>query len=133
MQPTIVLENKTATLVYHPEQRIVHHTFHQFVFGEAFRAILTTGAELMEKHRATKWLSDDRGNSALSEADADWAVKTWQPRVMKAGWKYWAVVLPARVVGQMNMQRWLKLYSDQGITAQVFSEPTAALAWLESV
>ncbi|NLD92270.1 MAG: hypothetical protein GX639_06325 [Fibrobacter sp.] len=47
--------------------------------------------------------------------------------------KYWAVVLPEKVVGQMNMKRFSDDYSKAGITAKLFSDPDEALKWVESV
>lgn len=47
--------------------------------------------------------------------------------------KYWAVVLPEKVVGQMNMKRVSDDYSKAGITAKRSSDPDEALKWVESV
>jgi hypothetical protein len=30
----------------------------------------------------------------------------------------------------MNMNRWMKTYSDQGVTANAFTDPDEALRWL---
>lgn len=129
--PTIVaLDNEYASVRVHTEKRIVHHEFKKYIHGPHLREALTTGAELMEKHKATKWLSDDRKNGALPTPDADWAKTVWYPRVLKAGWKQWAVVLPEMVVGQMNMQKFIQDYSKDGIEARVFVRPDLAMAWL---
>ncbi len=133
MSAVTVLENEYATLWYHPEAKVVHHQFHKYMFGEAFRSVLTTGVEVMKKNGAHKWLSDDRNNSALSPEDTDWGLTVWTPQVMAAGWKYWAVVLPEKAVGQMNMKRFIEDYSTRGVKVQVFSDPDKALKWLESV
>ena len=130
--PITVLDNEFATVWYHSEDKIVHHQFHKFIYGQAFRDVLTRGAEIFEQYGATKWLSDDRNNSALHPDDSDWAVHTWNPRVVQAGWKYWAVVMPEKAIGQMNLKRFVKLYSDMGITVRVFSNPEEALMWLKS-
>ena len=127
-----VIDNDHASLWFHPRKKIVHHQFHQFVHGQYFREPLEKGAELFEKYGAKKWLSDDRGNGALSKEDSDWALGVWQPRVMKAGWKFWAIVMPEKVIGQMNMRQWAKTYSENGIEVQIFSDPDEAMAWLES-
>ncbi len=127
-----ILENEQATLWYHPDKKIVHHQFHQFIYGQAFRDVLTRGAEIFEQYGAQKWLSDDTGNSALTKEDSDWALNEWQPRIMAAGWKYWAIVMPEKIIGQMNMKRWAKTYGEKGITVEMFSDPDAAMRWLES-
>ncbi len=132
MSEKTIIENRCATLWFDADKKIVHHAFHTFTYGDAFQEILETGAELMEKHRAQKWLSDDRGNGALPAGDADWAQTIWFPRVMRAGWKYWALVQPEKVVGQLNMKRFVAAYAEQGLTVRVFTQPEAALEWLQS-
>lgn len=132
--PTIVaLDNEYCTVSVDTEQRMISHQFKKYIYGEAFRQAMSTGAELMEKHRAIKWLSDDRNNSALPKEDQEWAAKVWAPRVTKAGWKYWAVVLPRMVIGQVNVQGFMERSRKQGVEARMFDDPSAARAWLESV
>lgn len=127
-----LIDNERASLRYYPHEKIVHHELHTFVSGELFRSILEKGLEAFQQHGATKWLSDDRGNSALTPADANWATHDWAPRVIAAGWKFWAVVMPENVLGQMNMSRWIKQYAERGVTAKAFSDPIEAMMWLRS-
>ena len=35
-------------------ERMVHHQFHKFMYGEAFREVLDTGAEALKKYGANK-------------------------------------------------------------------------------
>lgn len=49
---------------------------------------------------------------------------------MKAGWKYWALILPEKVIGQLYMKRLVERGDQQGITVQLFSDPAKAMAWL---
>ena len=51
---------------------------------------------------------------------------------MKAGWKHWALVLPTKVEGQMNMKRLVAHYKDLGLNVQVFDNPDSAKKWLEA-
>ncbi len=133
MSASVVLDNEYITVWYHPEKKIVHHKFHKFIHGQAFRDGLNAGVELMKKHKAQKWLSDDRANSALPPEDVEWAKGDWFPRTLAAGWKYWALVQPEKVIGQINMQNFTEPYAKQGVTVRLFSDPDAALAWLESI
>ena len=129
--PTIIaLDNDHARVCIHTDTRIVHHEFKQFIFGEKLHEALTAGVELMEQHRATKWLSDDRKNGVVGSADQEWALKSWYPRVLRAGWKHWAVVLPETVVGQMNIRRFVEGCRKDGLETRVFVDPTEAMAWL---
>ena len=132
--PTIVaLDNEYCTVRVDTDKRTVSHTFKKYIYGESFREALSAGAELMEKYRATKWLSDDRNNSALPKPDQEWAATVWAPRVRKAGWKHWAVVLPKMVIGQMNVQGFVERSKKEGVDTRMFDDPGEAKAWLESV
>ena len=120
------------TVWCYPNEHIIHHEMHGACYGEPFRTGLSAGVEALAKYAATKWLSDDRSNGALSPEDEEWATKTWFPRTKAAGWKHWAMVQPQKVVGQMNVARFVKLYGDLGITARIFTEVPPALEWLTS-
>jgi hypothetical protein len=127
-----VLDNEFVSMWYYPSSGILHHQFHKYLWGDTFREALNKGVDVFRQHHATKWLSDDRKNAALSRADTEWAIGDWFPRVLKAGWKYWAIVLPENVIGQMNMKLFIENYSKQGVTTRVFSDPDDAMKWLET-
>jgi hypothetical protein len=133
MSAITIFENEFAVLSFHPEKKIVHHRIKKFVHGNDLKNILDQGYEQIKKNSAKKWLSDDRNNNALTKEDEHWAINDWFPRVLKAGWKYWAIVMPEKVVGQMNMKEFKDNYSKAGVTVDVFTDPESALKWLESV
>jgi hypothetical protein len=130
--PVVVIDSDAVHMQYHPERGILEHRFLQHVWGATFREALDTGLAVLQKHGGTKWLSDDRANVAVPQDDTDWAMNDWFPRVKKAGWKYWAIVLPEHIVGQMNMKRFIGAYSQKGVTTRVFDDPGAAMTWLEN-
>ncbi|HTA91201.1 MAG TPA: hypothetical protein VK745_16555 [Polyangiaceae bacterium] len=133
MSTRLVLENEFAHLWFHPETRIVHHQFHKFIWGEAYQHVLNEGLELLVREGACKWLSENREDTVHSRADTDWVIAHFFPPAVSVGWKYWAIVPPANVIGQMNMERIVAASAAQGITAQIFDDTPAALAWLEAV
>jgi hypothetical protein len=90
------------------------------------------GTTLFENNRADKWLSDDRKNPVMKQEDMTWAKTEWRPRMIKAGLKYWAIVLPESTVGQMAINKIVKEYENLGVTLQVFTNPDEALKWLET-
>ena len=126
----ILIETEALRLLYRRDDKIVHHEIRQFVHGAQLRNMLERGLQVMEKHKADKWLSDDRGNGPLKPADEEWAKTQWFPRAVTAGWKHWAVVMPEAVLGQMNMRRWIELYAQRGMNAHPFDDPQLALKWL---
>jgi hypothetical protein len=133
MSETIVFKNDSAVLKYHSEG-IIHHEFLTRMVGKEFRDILLKGLEQMKKSKATKWLSDDRKNTVLDEADMAWAQTEWFPLVSAAGWRFWAIVNPERAVGQMQMKSSAKQFQMMGnVEVRFFSDPVEALAWLRTV
>ncbi len=129
----VVLKNEHVTIWFYPDTRIVHHRFHKFTVGQPLRDALDAGTAALQRFDAHKWLSDDRNLSALPEADVEWGRTEWFPRTIEAGWKAWALVLPQTIVGQMNLKRVAAEYAEHGLTANVFTDPIEALAWLERI
>lgn len=132
VDPITIVDNEFVTVWYHPDKRIVHHQFHKFMYGETLRDALNAGTEAMQKYNAHKWLSDDRKNSAIPKDDQDWGNTDWFPRTKAAGWKYWAIVQPENVIGQLNIKRIAQNYTEQGVVTRFFSDPDEAMTWLES-
>ncbi len=129
--PVVVIDNDSVTMQYHVESGILEHRFHKHVWGATFREALDRGVRVLGERGGTKWLSDDRANAAVPQEDTDWALQDWFPRAQRAGWKYWAIVLPEHVIGQMNMKRFISTYSQKGVVARVFDNPVAAMIWLK--
>jgi hypothetical protein len=130
--PDTILDDEYATLWYHPEEKIVHHRIHTFLVPGVLEKLLGTGAELMERHGARKWLSDDRSNLVVSPEDLAWADEHWLPRVRKAGFKHWAIVVPQHAVAALQMRNLQAKRAAQGIEVASFTDVDAALAWLSS-
>jgi hypothetical protein len=128
-----LLDTPQITMWYHPETKIVHHQMHKYTHGQTFRDALMTGVAALQEHRAQKWLSDDRLNPVLKPEDNEWAMTEWAPKIIQAGWKYWAIVLPESVLNKMRMENSAKVFADKGVTVQLFTDPGEALKWLESV
>lgn len=126
-----IIDNDRVSLMYHPDTKIVHHVFHQTVQGEVFRTVLNAGLEVFQKYEAHKWLSDDRKNSALPEDDTIWAKTDWFPRVLEAGWQYWALVWPPKVMAMLNLKEFVDTYQPYGLRVMVFKSDKPAMAWLE--
>lgn len=127
-----IMDDANITMWYYPETKILHHEMHQFFFGKAFRDALNKGVEVFEQYGAKKWLSDDRKQTAVSKEDLEWGDKDWFPRLAKLGWKYWAIVAPEKVVGQLTLKRLADAYSARGVTTRMFTSVEEAMKWLES-
>jgi hypothetical protein len=127
----LILESDYVSLWYYPELKLVHHRMLATPTSEAFRELLSEGAYLVERFRAPKWLSDDRGNSVLREPDEAWAHQEWLPRVLRGGFRYWAIVPPTAAIGKLNMRRLAADHARYGIVSSVERTPEAAFDWLK--
>jgi hypothetical protein len=132
MDKEVVLENEYITVWYHNSTKIVHHQIHKFIEGNELQIAFDAGAAVLEKNEAKKWLSDDRKLPVMKPEDLQWTSTVWRPRVIKAGWKYWAIIHSEKSVGKMVMNKIIKAYADLGVTLQIFTDPDEALKWLES-
>ena len=130
MKKETIIDNEYATLWYYPDAKIVHHQLHKYVYGENFRNVLLTGSQLLEKHGAYKWLSDDRGSAAVTKEDMKWAKEYWTPETIRLGWRYWAIIVPKSVIGQMAYTMMIEELKKIGVEVKVFSDPESGLAWL---
>jgi len=132
MAKELIMENDSAVLWYHPESKIVHHQIKKYVYGKELQELLLKGTELLKEKGAIKWLSDDRNSNAIRKADAEWGASVWFPLTVQYGWKYWAIVQPEKLIGQLDMKRRIEQYAEKGITAKMFSDLDEALEWLEA-
>jgi hypothetical protein len=127
-----IIDDEYVTLWYHPDGMVIHHQIHKFMVAGVFERLLSTGADLMETHGAVKWLSDDRNNVVISPEDLRWSDTVWAPRVLKAGFKYWAIVVPSQAVAELQMKALRAKRRAQGIEVEMFETVEEAMAWLNS-
>ena len=133
MSKISIVDNEFASSWCYPEEKIIHHQFHKFPFGNDFRNVMIKDTEFFEEYGCDKWLSDDRDIGVLHPDDKKWGEENWLPRVMKAGWKYWALILPTRITGQMSLYNLVDEFSKLGVVVKVFEDPNEALEWLKSL
>lgn len=133
METIKVLDNKHVTLFYHEDKRMVHHVYKPTIGGEHLKEALNTGIELLQKHGANKWLSDNRAIQAHTEEEGQWVNNDWLPRAIDAGWKYWALVVPDNIMARFNMGEFIEIFHNMGVRVMVFTQPEDAMLWLEKV
>src|SRR5262245_23017006 len=130
MNKLLIVDKPMVSVWVYPELGLIHHVMKMFCHGPEWRDVLMQGVEAMKTYQATKWLSDDRANGAVMREDQEWAEKVWFPLVKAAGWKHWAIVAPAKVIGQINMNRLSQQYLELGINARMFGDPDEAMRWI---
>ena len=133
MASETLYSSEYATMVYYPEDKIIHHIFYKSPPSNIVRQTFLEGLKAMEKYNATKWLSDDRANRTPSAEEQDWFAMNWTPKAIEMGWKYWALVVPNAIEARAYMQPIVEDYYNKGVRIMVFTEPEDALEWLKKL
>jgi hypothetical protein len=127
-----IFKNEQMSVYYMQEEKIIYHVMHGQVEGQPFRDAILAATDALMKNKACKWLSDDRLNPALKQADQKWSLEVWQPKVLKAGWKFWAIILPEDAVGKLRMSIMGTEYAKLGVKVNAFSSLAEGIKWLNS-
>ncbi|MCB0283545.1 MAG: hypothetical protein KDF60_13255 [Calditrichaeota bacterium] len=130
MGPIEIFSNDQMTVYYHQDKKIIHHIMKKQVGGQPFYDAILAATDCLVQNGAKKWLSDDRLNPMLKPEDQKWAVDVWQPLILEAGWKYWSIILPDKMIGKMRMNMMAYQYSKMGVTVKTFNTPEQGLGWL---
>ncbi|MCB2213088.1 hypothetical protein KQI52_13320 [bacterium] len=115
------------------DDKILLKQFNGYVGGREMREAFNAGYEAMRTHNGCKWLSDNRYLKPYQQADVDWINTDWFPRMMDIGWKYWGIVEPVSIMGNLSMRSFINLYRDQGLVLNVFDSIKEGRAWLNSM
>ncbi len=130
MSKITVLSNECVDLFYHEDTKIIHHIYKTPIGGDCLKEELNTGIDLLRKHGASKWLSDNRAIDSHTPEETDWINNDWLPRAIENGWKYWALVVPDNTYARYNMFEFTQAFHKMGVRAMVFVDPDTAMDWL---
>lgn len=143
MTTIVVFENELGMVRYHEvpgRSGIVHHEVRGALSDVPFQQLLLEGLNTLEAKHATKWLSDDRLVTSFDfdPAAHPWSDLVWWPRMIEAGWKYWAILGPREPAGTGKTAFQLSSFAMRGavasgLTVRFFTEFDAAMAWLRDV
>jgi len=128
----ILASEEFITVKYLPERGIIYHTIHKPMTGKPLHNILDKAAEFLKEQGVRKWLSDDRKNGPIPPEDALWG-RDWNQRMIKAGWKYWAIVVPAEIHAAGALSPVIDELYELGLRMMVFSDIEKAFEWLDSM
>ncbi len=131
MSNVTLYDSEYITIQYLADKKVIYHVVHKPIGGQDLRDALNAGTAALVKYGACKWLSDDRKNGPLPPEDVEWGDKDWNPRTIKAGWKYWALVVPREVIAAGAMAPVIHHLYELGLCMMVFSNPEEAMEWLD--
>lgn len=112
--------------------RCVVMKWKKFAGSHEFRTGLEKGLELVKQKAASRWLADVRNISALPKDDQDWSNGDWFPRVMNAGIKRNALIVPTSTLRQIAMEAIMSKVEGIDLETAYFDDVEKAKAWLDS-
>jgi hypothetical protein len=133
MAEVVIVDNEFITVRYLDDKRIIYHTVHKPIAGQPLRDALVAGTEAMKTYGACKWLSDDRLNGPLTQEDIEWGFNNWNLPTIKAGWKFWALVVPTELIAAGSLTFTINSLYDLGLRVMAFDNLEEAMAWLDKM
>jgi hypothetical protein len=94
-----------------------------------FAALLDAEIKALKEHGCSKMLADCRRQRVLNSADQERAEREWTPRVIDAGLKKFAVVLPESDMAAAHLQDRLTS-AKPAVQIRYFGSVEEARAWL---
>jgi len=127
----ILYDSLTCSAEWLKADKILLKTVRGFVYGDEMETLFNAGYEKIGN------INRLFGNRELKpyyrKEDIDWINNDWLPGMLRAGWKYWAVIEPEHTPGKLSMRNFLDYYQEQGIELRIFNNPDDAIAWLKGV
>lgn len=131
MDKEVILDDGKIRIWYYEEFKIVHFKFTGLAYGQDIRDGFNKGLEIVKERNVIKWLSDKGETPTFSKSDFEWSNTEWRPKMIEAGWKYWAIVEPDKASSKMLFDKIFQIYADLNVTVQMFDNFDAAFNWLK--
>jgi hypothetical protein len=104
--------------------------------GSVYRSVLDRSLDLVRKHKASRWLAIMvESSGVISPEDSAWLSGDWFPRLVSAGGRRFAIVLPPKGLAALQLNR-IKREIDSSkddpnaFANQYFDDVAVARAWL---
>jgi hypothetical protein len=136
MSRIMIVVNEYITVEYISDKKLIYHTVHKPMGidqAQLLRDSLNAGTDALRDYKVSKWLSDDRKNGPLPAEVIQWGFSDWNPRTIKAGWKYWANVVPSELAAAGTLMPVIDDLHKLGLRMRVFTTVEDALKWLEEM
>jgi hypothetical protein len=101
-----------------------------YVEGDDFRKAADMGLTLLQTKRSSRWIADTRLIGPIRHVDQVWTNQDWLPRMVAAGLRWMAILLPQSSIARLSVKQILgKINGIEFVMANV-EDLEAARAWL---
>jgi hypothetical protein len=129
----LMYESDSGRVYWDTDLQCVYIDGKQYTGSAAFRAVLERSLQLLNERRCHKFLADiSMMGVAISAEDMVWTEADWFPRCLKAGLKYFALVMPKALGTHLSVDKLTQKF-DPGTGRYfraVFTDLAAAKEWL---
>jgi hypothetical protein len=121
-----------AVMKWNPTSRAVHIEWQGWADPAEFAAALEAGLVAFVEHRGSRWLADCREMKAIQQSDQEWIDRSWFPRMIAAGLRRMAVVVPRSGLALSNLEDIIRKVPAKKIDVQFFATVPEAEAWISA-
>lgn len=119
-----------AVLRWEPVLRAVYIEWQGWADPAEFAAALEAGLGALVDHRGSRWLADCRDMKAIQQSDQEWLDRSWFPRIIAAGLRRMAVVIPKSGLAMTNLEDIIRKVPADKIAVAFFATVAEAEGWL---
>jgi hypothetical protein len=125
-------DERFLTIHWDEDTKAVWAEWKEAVEGEPFRRGLNAGLELVRQKKARKWIADTKHMGVVSVEDVKWTNEDWIPRVVAAGLRWMAFVMPRKVVAKMAVKTVVSKLGEHELSTSYVESLDDARAWLRA-
>ena len=129
----LVSENECGQVYWNTDLLCVEIAGKRYADSAQYRAMLERALQLLKDRRAKKLLADTATMGVtMSAEDMVWTEMDWFPRCLKAGLKYFAMVMPKALGAHMTVDKFSQKFDpdSSGFLRRFFTDVTEAKEWL---
>jgi hypothetical protein len=119
-----------AVMWWNATSRAVHVEWQGWADPAEFAAALEAGLSALSEHRASRWLADCRDMKTIQQSDQDWLDRNWFPRMIAAGLRRMALVIPKSGLAMTNLEDIISRVPADKIDAEFFATVAEAESWI---
>jgi hypothetical protein len=121
-----------ALMRWDPKSRAVCIEWKGWADPTEFAAALEAGLGALIEHRGSRWLADCRDMKAIQLSDQEWLDRSWFPRMIAAGLRRMAVVIPKSGLVMTNLEDIMRKVPGSKMEVAFVATVAEAEKWLSA-
>ena len=119
-----------AVVKWDARSKAAHMEWQGWARPTEFRAANDALLRALREHRSSRVLGDSRKIKVIQQTDQDWVNRDWFPRILAAGLRRMALVLPESGLAKMNIDDLISQVPGTKLVTAYFTTLDQARDWL---